>query len=253
MSSLKDPRGLLSERREEIGRFLRWALDAEAGGRRLRWRERPDILEAKQAAASFSHQWWGLVVYSCFMSEIGAAAVATYFREPIDPDEAVSILASLELPKGAVKSHRTQAAGHTGAKTALVSACSHAAAFRAILLGTGSFHDRYKDIGALRASQWGRTTRYDLVLRAGALRVAGYDYEPDRAYLGESTGPRKGFAAILGVNVTSQNAAACEAILRAWTENWWEVADEACVQWTGEPYGAGDFENALCIYQEGRH
>jgi len=250
MSDLDDPRALLSARHVLIGSFLRNAIDAEAAGRSLRWRARPDIKAARRASEEFSEEWWGVVVYSCFMSEVGSAAVAPYFREPIEPDEAKEVLSSLRLPHGAVKSHRIQSSGHTGAKIALVSACGHSAAFHDILFGQGSFHDRYRALGALGAPQWGRTTRYDLVLRAGALGLGGHFYEPDRAYLGESTGPRKGFKAIFGIEVTRANANACEAVLREWTASWQDVANEAGVGWTGEPFSAGDFENALCIYQE---
>jgi hypothetical protein len=42
----------------------------------------------------------------------------------------------------------------------------------------------------------------------------------------------------------------CEALLRAWTENWSLVAEEVGAAWTGRPYTPGDFENALCIFQE---
>ncbi len=250
MSGLDQPRRLLFDRRSEVARFLRWALEAEANDWDLRWRARPDLEASRRAAEAFEEQWWGVVVYSCFMSEIGTSAVAPHFREPIPAEAAEEILASMTLPHGAVKFHRIQSSGHTGAKTALVSACRHADSFSAILLRTGSFHERYSALGGLRAGQWGRTTRYDLVLRAGALGLGGHFYEPDRAYLGESTGPRKGFAAIFGVPVTRKNADACEAVLREWTAAWHEVAKEAGVRWTGEPFVAGDFENALCIYQE---
>lgn len=250
MSGLANPRALLSERRAEIGDFLRWALDAELKGSSLRWRVRPDIEAARRAAEAFPEPWWGVVVYSCFMSEIGALAVAPFFQEPIDIQEAEEILASITLPCGAVQSHRIQSAGHSGAKIALGSACRHADAFREILIGPGSFHDRYSALGALRARQWGRTTRYDLVLRAGALCLGGHSYEPNNAYLRESTGPRKGFAAIFGVIVTPANADACEGVLREWSANWDDVAREAGVMWVGDAFAAGDFENALCVYQE---
>lgn len=250
MNELVDPRRLLYERRSDIARFLRWALEAEANGWSVRWRARPDLQAARRAAEDFAEQWWGVVVYSCFMSEIGASAVAQNFREPIDADVAEEILASLTLPRGAVGAHRIQSSGHSGAKQALLSACRHADAFEEILLGAGSFNERYSALGALRARQWGRTTRYDLVLRAGALGLGDHFYEPDRAYLGESTGPRKGFAAIFGVPATPGNAGACEAVLREWTAGWHDVAKEAGVRWTGEPFVAGDFENALCVFQE---
>ena len=41
-----------------------------------------------------------------------------------------------------------------------------------------------------------------------------------------------------------------EALLVAWIENWARVAEEVGANWAGPPYVPGDFENALCIYQE---
>jgi len=254
MNALGDPSGLLSVRCQEVGHFLRWALNAELGGQSLRWRERSDIQASRRVVGSnvFSEDWWALVVYSCFMSEIGASAVAWSFREPLNASQAQQVLASLQLPRGAVKYHRVQPA-HSGAKAALIGACRQWPAFREILLGPGSFHDRYMALGALGAHQWGRTTRYDLVLRAGALRIGGHFYEPDRAYLLESTGPKKGFTEIFGLPVTRENAAACEELLRTWKSAWVEVADQAGIEWVGGPYAPGDFENALCIYQDKKH
>ncbi len=69
-------------------------------------------------------------------------------------------------------------------------------------------------------------------------------------YLAGSTGPRKGFFLIWGVEVTRSNADQCEATLRGWTDRWHDIADQVGVTWNGEPYGPGDFENALCIFQE---
>jgi hypothetical protein len=44
-----------------------------------------------------------------------------------------------------------------------------------------------------------------------------------------------------------------EQLLRAWTENWQELATIVGVTWdVGPPYEPGDFENAPCIWQERR-
>ena len=68
--------------------------------------------------------------------------------------------------------------------------------------------------------------------------------------LEDSTGPRTGFEKVWGIPVTRQNAEWCEALLLVWAENWSLVAEEVGAAWTGRPYVPGDFENALCIFQE---
>jgi hypothetical protein len=44
-----------------------------------------------------------------------------------------------------------------------------------------------------------------------------------------------------------------EAVLRRWTRQWTDVALRVGADWEGEPYDSGDFENALCIFQEPPH
>jgi hypothetical protein len=65
--------------------------------------------------------------------------------------------------------------------------------------GDGDFDSRYRRLLGSRLTQWGRTTCFDLLLRAGALGVGGERYLPELAYLASSTGPRKGFAIVFGV------------------------------------------------------
>lgn len=101
--------------------------------------------------------------------------------------------------------------------------------------------------------QWGRTTCFDLFLRAGALGIGGLHYEPEYAYLAGSTGPRSGFRKVWGRDINANNAAWGEAVLRAWTEEWPAVVDRAGADWDGDAYTPADFENALCIWQERRH
>lgn len=101
----------------------------------------------------------------------------------------------------------------------------------------------------MRADYWGRTSCFDLLLRAGALGIGGHHYGPDRAYL--DTGPARGFFEVTGVAVTSINSEWCEGLLHWWSANWTEVAALVGAVWeAGAPYDAGDFENALCTYQE---
>jgi hypothetical protein len=113
------------------------------------------------------------------------------------------------------------------------------------------FHDRFERLRALPATQWGRTTCFRLLLRAGALGIGG-SYAPERAYLDGSTGPKAGFEQVWGIRVTTANAGSCEDLLLAWIEHWQQVADEVGVAWPWAPYDPGDLENALCIFQEQR-
>lgn len=240
---------LIGIRRRQVARFLAWTAERE-GVDSMRLANRGDITRVRRITDAFSEPWWAAVVYSCFDSEVGTRAVAEAFRDPVSAEEATHLLSGIELPAGSVRGHRTQPA-HKGARVALLSACARAPDFETILKTGSSFHDRYVKLRGLQAKQWGRTTCYDLLVRTGQLKIGGGErYEPDRAYLADSTGPRKGFQLIWGIEVTRSNADECEALLRGWTERWQQVADQVRVTWTGEPYGPGDFENALCIFQE---
>lgn len=248
-STHPDWEALVGNNRAGLARFLGWAAERESS-ESLRLSNRGDIGRARRTLAAFAQPWWGVVVYSCFDSEAGALAVAHAFRQPIAASDAEDLLSNMELPPGAVGGHRIQPA-HKGAKVALVSACNYATDFEAILRTGNGFHDRYRALRSLRAKQWGRTTCYDLLVRAGQLKVGSATrYAPDRAYLADSTGPRTGFQLLWGIEVTRSNAEQCEWILRRWTQRWQWVADQVGVRWVGAPYGPGDFENALCIYQE---
>jgi hypothetical protein len=240
---------LVRTRRRSIRSFLEWADRREAGGDSLRWEARRDIEEAREAARWFEEPWWGVVVFSCFSSLQAAKVVSGSFKRAADPRRARRLLGKLSFPRGSVGHHRIRQ-GVKGAKDALVAACERSREFEIFLLWGVGFHERYQKLRGLRAAQWGRTTCFDLVLRTGALGVGGTRYEPDRAYLEESTGPRTGFEKVWGIHVNTQNAEWCEALLRAWTESWSLVAAEVGAAWTGRPYVPGDFENALCIFQE---
>jgi len=197
----------------------------------------------------FDEKWWGVVVYSCFDSAVGTRAVASEFQRPLDPDKAQAILSQMNFQRGSVLHHRKQATWK-GARTALVSACDMNQQFYAILHGGGSFHDRFRALRKLKAPQWGRTTCFDLLVRAGSLGVGGEWYRPDRAYLGGSTGPSEGFRQVWGITVTRSNAEQCERILRWWTENWDGVVRKIGTNWEGKPFDSADFENALCVFQD---
>jgi hypothetical protein len=236
-------------RRRQIARFMSWAAERETVDS-MRLSKRKDIRRVQQILDAFSEPWWAVVVYSCFDSETGTRAVASHFQGPVSADKARRLLARIDLPAGAVQHHRTQP-GHKGAVIALISACTRADDFERILHEGSAFHDRYEAIRKLQAKQWGRTTCYDLLIRAGQLGIGSATrYEPNRAYLADSTAPREGFHLIWGVEVTRSNADECEATLRGWTDRWHDIAGQVGVTWNGEPYQPGDFENALCIFQE---
>jgi hypothetical protein len=242
---------LLAARRAAVTDFLLWAKAREGiPGRSMRLENREDLARVRQVRPLFSEPWWAAVVYSCFDSVRATQAVAYAFKEPVPADQAAAILSELVLPRGAVQHHRTQP-GHARAKIALISACSHAREIRLILQEPGGFHERFEELLA-PLDWWGRTTCYDLLVRTGMLGIGGQRYQPDRAYLASSTGPGKGFALVWGVPVNRGNAEHCEQILREWIRRWVETCDRLGVSWEGAPYQAGDFENALCIYQE-RH
>jgi hypothetical protein len=241
---------LVVSRQRPLAMFLKWAAGREASALSLRLANRPDIARVWRILDAFAEPWWAATVYTCFDSEVGTRAVADAFRSPVDGEVAQRLLLEINLPLGSVQGHRTQPA-HKGAKVALLSACARAAEFESILKTGSAFHDRFLAIRGLQAKQWGRTTCYDLLVRTGQLGIAAASkYEPDRAYLADSTGPRKGFRLVWGIEVTRSNAEECEALLRWWRDSWHWVADKVGVAWRGEPFSAGDFENALCIYQE---
>jgi hypothetical protein len=131
-----------------------------------------------------------------------------------------------------------------------VSACAHHALFRAVLHGSGDFDTRYRRLFSSSLTQWGRTTCFDLLLRAGALGVGEERYLPEFAYLVGSTGPRKGFEIVFGVAPDRRTERWAEGVLRTWAENWQATAARVGVEWEGPPLYPRDQENFLCIYQE---
>lgn len=245
--SAQIPGALVRRRKRQIAAFLHWAAVRENTGRSLRWSQRRDIGEAAAACALFEEPWWGLVVFTCFGRIEGARFVAGRFRRP-RPD-AARVLDSIEFPPGMLGHDRAQA-GHRGAKLALATACLRAGEFQEILLRGQGFDQRYRDLLAMRARYWGPRSCFDLTLRAGAIGIGGERYGPQRAYLDKA--PARGFLEVTGVPVTARNAEWCELFLRWWSDHWEEVASLAGVHWEGAGYEPGDFENALCGYQDDR-
>lgn len=249
---------LVDERRAALSSFLNWAHAVEQRATEsdrpdwsLRLANRPDIAAAAEAAALFAEQWWGAVVFTAFGSKLGAATVAPHFQRPLPPADARAALDRISFPRGSVGHHRIQPAVK-GAKKALVAACADHKLFYDVLHSDEDFESRYWRLRNARCEQWARTTCFDLLLRAGALGVGGSNYAPQIAYLNGSTGPKSGFKEVWGREITTENADWGEALLWAWTKHWRDVADRVGVEWDDEPYTSGDFENALCIWQERR-
>jgi hypothetical protein len=239
-------------RQDEVREYLEWAKANDNEQWTFRMHARPDIARAAEAAKLFPEEWWGVVLYSCFDSTIGAATAAPHFQEPLPPEHAEAVLAGLDFPHGSVGGHRIQPA-MKGAKRALVSACEHAKLLRNVLHSGEGFDTRYQRLRAAGMRQWGRTTSFDLLLRAGALGLGGDRYKPDYAYLGGSTGPSAGFARVWGVTLTDHTSVAwAERLLRAWADEWQVVANRVGVEWERAPLEPCDQENFLCIYQERR-
>jgi hypothetical protein len=256
--SREDLFSLVDRRREAMRLYLQWALASERQAQEenmpqwsMRMENRIDIHDAAEAAEMFPEPWWGLVVFTCFGSRRGSEAAAAHFQHALPPTEADAILRRISFPRGSVGHHRIQST-LKGAKQALVSACAFDSFFEEVLHSDDDFDARYQRLRAARMRQWGRTTCFDLLLRAGVLRIGGTPVLPEYAYFGGSTGPRKGFTAVFGVPLTNANAAWAEQILRAWLDDWAEVAERVGVNWPGDPLHPRDQENFLCIYQEGR-
>lgn len=248
---------LVDARATELRHFLDWAAACEAGAPetslRLRLRLRSDVVRCRSTLNLFDESWWGVVVYSCFDSAAGTRVAAPAFHEPLPAGIAQAAVDDLEFPRGSVRHHRTQS-GLRGAKASLVSSCQKADQIEKTLTACGpSFDDRFRRLDEINVRWWGRTTHFDVLLRAGALAVGGECYGPDKAYLAGSQGPAAGFEKIFGVKITSGLSDVGEAILRRWTSRWMDVARNVDVDWDGDPYYSGDLENALCIFQGPPH
>jgi hypothetical protein len=250
--SRKDLFAVVEERADAVRDYLLWARLHDDEHATLRMSARPDIGDAATAAEAFPEKWWGVVVFTCFGSRRGAAVVAPQFQHPLSPSQAEAALDDLALPAGAIGHHRIQPA-HKGAKQALVSACAAHDLFRDILHCGEDFDTRFRRLRSVHLRQWGRTTSFDLLLRAGALGIGGKSYKPEFAYLGGSTGPKAGFARVWGFRPNDQAAVDwAERLLRAWAEEWQSVVESVGVAWDRPPLEPCDQENFLCVYQERR-
>jgi hypothetical protein len=251
-ASREDLLELVARRREPVRDYLEWAKANDNDKWTFRMSARPDITRAAQVGRLFPDDWWGVVVYSCFDSTTGAAAVAPQFPRPLPPPDAEATLETIAFPRGSVGGHRIQP-GVTGARRALVAACADHELFFELLHGDENFDARYLTLRSAELPQWGRTTSFDLFLRAGAIGIGGRPYKPDYAYLGGSTGPKSGFTRVFGEALaTDAQVAWAESLLWRWTETWDAVAARVGVQWHRAPLEPCDQENFLCIYQEHR-
>ncbi len=243
---------LVERRRTEVRNYLEWARAHDGDGSTYRMTERPDIRRAGEAARLFAEPWWGVIVYSCFDATLGARTVAPHFQRPLPPPEAEAMLDDIDFPRGSIGGHRIQPA-LKGAKHALIAACADHQLFYDVLHSREDFDTRYLRLRGARMRQWGRTTCFDLLLRAGALGVGGRQYAPDYAYLAGSTGPSGGFTRVFGESLASDERVAwAESLLWLWREAWGEVAERVGVEWARAPLEPRDQENFLCIYQERR-
>lgn len=241
---------LVDERADAVRDYLLWVREKDNEQATFRMSARPDIADAATAAEAFAEQWWGLVVFTCFGSVLGAKVVAPYFQLPLASGTAQATLDGIDFPRGSVGHHRIQPAVK-GARLALVSACADRQVFHDVLHSDEDFDTRYCRLREARVRQWGRTTSFDLLFRTGALGVGGQHYKPEYAYLGGSNGPKTGFTRVWGVPLNDEAKVAwAETLLRAWTEEWQAVAARVGVAVDRPPLEPCDQENFLCIYQE---
>lgn len=239
----------LRDRAKPVHQYLLWASEHDTERCSYRMARREDIGEAAESADWFPQAWWGVVVYTCFHSLTGVRSVSRDFQRPLDPVTADAVLRGIDFRKGSLGSHRAQR-GFKGAKNALVSACANAKFLDDVLHSAEDFDTRYQRLRSAQLSDWGGTTAFDLLVRAGALGVGGQHFEPQRAYLADSTGPRSGFELVWGdLPDAKEGAEWAEALLRAWRENWSDVAQYVGVEWENQPLQPCDQENFLCIYQ----
>lgn len=247
--------GLVDSRKEELRAFLRWAAGRELDGSQLsvRFSQREDIKRCRESLGWFEGEWWGVLVYSCFDSLIGTKKAASRFRAPVSVSIAQGKLESLTFPPRSVQFHRSQATLKR-AKSALLDICLKHQPLRHVLQDTSAaatFENRFARLQKIDVDGWGRTTCFDVLVRAGSLpEVDGGSYRPASAQLFGSTGPSNGFRLVWGRSVSRANAESCEMILTVWAENWGEVARRVELPWESEPFDCADLENALCVYQE---
>jgi hypothetical protein len=134
---------LVDQRASAVRNYLLCAQQNDTDERSFRMAARGDIRDAAQAADQFPEDWWGMVVFTCFGSVLGAKAVAPKFQSPLPSAQAEAVLAGIAFPRGSVGHHRIQPAV-TGAKEALVSACRHHDFLHDVLHSGEDFDTRYR-------------------------------------------------------------------------------------------------------------
>lgn len=252
---------LVESRKQELHHFLNWAAGCELSGRSLFLKNRGDINDAREAVILYRPwSWWGLIVFSCFGSLDSARRLREVLFQPSTPAEAKDMMESIMYSPGKTVGHHRIRPGLVGAKKAILSACDHKDLFYEVLIKTDSFDQAYnklRNANRMRLiPQWGRTTSFDLLIRAGCLssEIGGFYFSPEFAYLAGSSGPKKGFEKVWGIQVGNANASKCENILQIWHSYWLQICEQVFAKWPSQlpPYESGDLENALCIYNE-RH
>jgi hypothetical protein len=241
---------LVNTQKKQIIDFVNWAKKQEANNKSMYLVNRDDIAEARNIVELFKAKWWGIVVYTCFGSVNSTQILCKIFADPIDAAIAKKVLDDINFTQGKMVGHHRIQPGLAGAKKALVAACLNKDILHKSMHMDGTFDERYKLLISSGIPYWGRTTCFDLLLRTGALGIGDQVYEPEIAYLAGSTGPKKGFRLIWGLDITEKNTPWCEGLLQAWHRHWFDVIAHCEVDWKWRPYAPGDLENALCIYQE---
>lgn len=108
---------LADERRDPVRDFIDWADRHEHQSWSMYLANRPDIEDARQAAALYPDPWWGVVVFTCFGSLKSARAVRNVLSTPAPIELAEEVLPSIEFSRPMVGHHRIQQ-GLLGAKKA---------------------------------------------------------------------------------------------------------------------------------------
>ena len=171
-----------------------------------------------RSAALFPEGWWGIVVYSCFDSTTGAAAVAASSNDlchRLRPKPC-----SKRSTSRAARSAATESSPRQGRQAGARGGVRRPRARSRPTSWPGRLRYSLLAPAAAKLRQWGRTTSFDLLLRAGALGIGGQQYKPDYAYFGGSTGPKSGFARVFGEALdTDERVAWAESLLRHWTRS----------------------------------
>ena len=243
---------LIAHRADALHQFLSWAARTEAAGgdrnRSLRLAARDDLAAVRSVIDLFPHRWWGICVYSAVDRAQGARMLAEFVPVPVPVDEADKVVpVAASWPWRTIGGHRGQR-GNSGARRCLLSLCTHRDTIREILTDGTGFDMMVEGLLGLNAEGVGRTTAFDLALRAGQL-LHDPPIAPTSAHLLGSTGPAAGFRLVWGFDPAREREQAdrAEAILRLWTRNWYDVADLVGVGWRCSPFSAVT-SRTVCAY-----